>query len=57
MKKTFLFIVAGLLILMMTSCTIEEILNYNEQNNTQYSQQSTEAAEVDPIKVKPPTGG
>ncbi|WP_165396100.1 hypothetical protein [Flavobacterium sp. J27] len=48
MKKTsFLLIVA--LLLLLASCTADEI---NTNNNVQ-----TDEVDVDPSKVKPPTGG
>jgi hypothetical protein len=55
MKRILLFVVAGILLLIMNSCTIEELLSYNE--HTSQNEQTSSAREVDPVKVKPPTGG
>jgi hypothetical protein len=57
MKKIILLV---LVLISSVSCTIEELINetknINEQN--QQTEQTTQLdGDVDPIKVKPPTGG
>jgi hypothetical protein len=58
MRKITLFI-TGMLLLLLSSCNLPEEYNFFKKDNVSEestTQQSTNS-EIDPDKVKPPTGG
>jgi hypothetical protein len=56
MKRTTLFSLVILILIAMQSCTLEEDTT-NKTELKSLNAQQIEYSEVDPGKVKPPTGG